>query len=663
MNTSGLGLVQFECDGIFNGQFRWVGTARQTVYMLYNSNRFQLYNDSEGTTPFTYSNSIIATEVIQPIPTSGWQFYGGEANGNITVTTGSCPEYSPLLAEFNVNPNSCINMVNCDGIITVFAQGGLAPYSYSIDGGLSTQTNPEFIYLCPNNYEVIVYDSAGNQLSSVVNVGYLDGVTTYQLSLVDLPGGNNIVTPQYNNTSKAVYIVSTPPIPAGITLSFNLTVSNTKIYQEPGNGTITYALEVEKNGVDLVPTFISNPPVTGNRPNCSPYLETGIAETNSFVITMSGNDIITVNAGSVLTLSNPSAGNNGCTTTLKQTISANITQVSAVGNECSTAIGGSRTLFENSITYVPNAIVTQTPTPTSTQTPTQTATQTPTPTNTKTPTPTPTVTGGLVSFTPGDALYGEGAPYYTQGRINLYRLSDNSSTFLFNIAPIAGASGFAIAMTETKFFAIGSNDTIYEWDITLSPFTQTYNNKTYPIPFPYDISPNGGVLGAIDNTNLLVCYNIGPYAQYPKWTVAKITLNPNGTSTAEALFELGLNKIPYGDIIYTTDNKIILTAASQSTTPTQSFFLLQYAFINGSWTLQVTENISNTADYPTGLTTLNGFITLFTAANGPSQNPPKTYVRKVQNIFPYSNSYVNQFAKTLYDTAQPPSYNTISLIP
>ena len=672
--TTILGPIQFECYGYKNGQFTWFGEWNgKPLYIIWNptNNKWEVYSDSQGNQLFNLGSTslsnygtIIASTSTNAIPVSAWNLYGEESNGNVTVTTGSCPEYPPLSLNLLATNNSCLNMVNCDGSITANAQGGLAPYYYSINGGITTQESPSFNGYCPNNYEVIVYDSAGNQQSSVVNVGYNGSPVTYQLSITNFGSPVSSTVPNVSDNLTQTYkIVSVPPIPVGLTISFNLSISNTKTYQGPGNGTIDNTLIIAKNSTQQTPTFVSNVPVIGNRPNCSPYLETGINQTNSIILTMSYNDEIEITENSNLILTNPSGGDNGCTTKLTQTISANITQVSAVGNECSTAVGGSRTLFENSITYVPNAIVTQTPTPTNTQTPTQTSTQTPTPTNTKTPTPTPTVTSGRVSFTTGDVLYGEGAPYYNQGRINLYRLSDNSSTFLFNLVPIAGATGYAIAMTETKFFVIGQDNTIYEWDITLNPFTQTYNNKTYPIPFPYDISPNGGVLAAIDNTNLLICYNIGPYAQYPKWTVAKITLNPNGTSTAQALFELGLNKIPYGDIIYTTDNKIILTAASQSTTPTQSFFLLQYAFINGSWTLQVTENISNTADYPTGLATLNGFITLFTAANGPSQNPPKTYVRKVENIFPYSNSYVKQFAKTLYDTAQPPSYNTISLIP
>jgi hypothetical protein len=262
-------------------------------------------------------------------------------------------------------------------------------------------------------------------------------------------------------------------------------------------------------------------------------------------------------------------------------------------------------------------------------------------------------------MTTGDALYLEWGPTSYTGRINLYRLSDNSSTFLFNSQPITGGVGFGLGMTETKLFAAGGNDTIFEWDITLSPFTQTYNNKSYSIPHPYDISPSGGVLCAIDNTNLLICNNIGPQTNYPAWTVAKITLNPNGTSTAQSLFVLGQNKKPYGGIIYTTDNKIILLAASISTTPIQNFYILQYAFISGSWTLQKTINISNTIDYPKGLTTMNGFITTFNPYNQ-AQNPVITYVYSIGNSSPYNLNYLKQFSKTLYETAQPPSYNTVS---
>jgi uncharacterized protein (TIGR02145 family) len=371
--TTILGPIQFECYGYKNGQFTWFGEWNgKPIYIIWNpiNNRWELYSDSEGNQLFNLGSTslsnygtIIASTSTNAIPLSAWDVYGGESNTNVTVTTGSCPEYSPLSLNLDATNNSCIGIENCDGSIIANAQGGLAPYDYSINGGITTQQSPSFNNLCPNDYEVIVYDSAGNQQSSVVNIGYNGSPVTYQLSITNFGSPVSSTVPNVSDNLTQTYkIVSVPPIPVGLTISFNLSISNTKTYLGPGNGTIHNTLIITKNSVQQTPTFVSNVPVIGNRPNCSPYLQTGITETNSIILTMSYNDVIEITENSNLILTSPNAGDNRCTTELIQTISSNITQMEVVGNECSTAVGGSRTLLENTITYLPTELEPWTPT-------------------------------------------------------------------------------------------------------------------------------------------------------------------------------------------------------------------------------------------------------------------------------------------------------------
>lgn len=351
-----LGPVQFTCNGLFNGQFSWFGEYfGKPLYILYNSGRYQLYNDDQGTSPYFFENSIVATDIFATIPLSGWQYYGGFASGNVSVSTEPCPEYPPLSLSLFSNNNSCRGMINCDGSITANAQGGVAPYYYSINDGVTTQTSPTFNNLCPNNYIVTLYDSVGNVQSSTVEIGFNTDPITYQLSVVDygtpVVGG---VPNSSTNLTKNYKIQSNPPIPVGTSVTFNLTFSNTKTYSGPGNGTINNTFIVYKNGVQQTPTLVSNTPVVINRPNCSPNLQTGATQTNSITLTMSaGDDFLLIDA-SDLTLTNPlGSAQTNCTTKLTQTVSSNITQVSVSGNECATAIGSQRTVLENSITYIP----------------------------------------------------------------------------------------------------------------------------------------------------------------------------------------------------------------------------------------------------------------------------------------------------------------------
>jgi hypothetical protein len=355
--TEGYGPIQFECDGEINGRFRWVSNNILLIYIIWSpiNNRWTVYEDNQGLIPFTVDGSIISTEVNSIIPISGWQYYGGKAVGDITVTTGLCPVYSPLLLTVSTNDNSCQGMKNCDGSITVLGQGGLAPYYYSINGGVSTQTSPIFNGLCPANYIVTIYDSNGNEQSTSVQIGFNSSPITYQLSVVDfgtpIVGGISNVS---NELTKNYKIQSNPPIPVGTSITFNLTLSNTKTYQGPGNGTINNTLVITKNNVTQTPTFVPNIPVVNNRPNCSPNTETGITQTNTITLTMTSGDDITITEFSSLSLTNPQGSvQTNCTTTLKQLITSNITQVSVIGNECLTAVGGSRNILENSISYVP----------------------------------------------------------------------------------------------------------------------------------------------------------------------------------------------------------------------------------------------------------------------------------------------------------------------
>jgi hypothetical protein len=495
--TTILGPIQFECYGYKNGQFTWFGEWNgKPIYIIWNpiNNRWELYSDSEGNQLFNLGSTslsnygtIIASTSTNAIPVSAWNLYGEESNGNVTVTTGSCPEYSPLSLNLLATNNSCLNMVNCDGSITANAQGGLAPYFYSINGGITTQESPSFNGYCPNDYEVIVYDSIGNQQSSVVNIGYNGSPVTYQLSITNFGSPVSSTVPNVSDDLTQTYkIVSVPPIPVGLTISFNLSISNTKTYQGPGNGTIDNTLVVTKNNVLQTLTFVSNAPVIGTRANCSPDLQTGITQTNSVILTMSYGDEIEITENSNLILTFPEGGDlNRCLTSLIQNISSNITQTEVVGNECSTAVGGSRTLLENSISYIPT---TEPWNPTDIICNVQTLNFT-------------SIKGsGEAAYTTvyvpvdGTRMY---LPMYGTKKINQYSLSVphniNSTITFIGSGPTLPYyfNGMQMSADGTKVFVFGS---AYEavireytlsvpWDITTMS-TSVNASLTYPIPNP-----------------------------------------------------------------------------------------------------------------------------------------------------------------------------------
>ena len=74
-----------------------------------------------------------------------------------------------------------------DGSIMVSASNGLAPFSYSIDGGQSYQSDPLFTNLLPGFYNVVVIDADSTCSSSTeVEVSFNTGVIDLGEAKVEL---------------------------------------------------------------------------------------------------------------------------------------------------------------------------------------------------------------------------------------------------------------------------------------------------------------------------------------------------------------------------------------------------------------------------------------------------------------------------------------------
>jgi hypothetical protein len=200
--------------------------------------------------------------------------------------------------------------------------------------------------------------------------------------------------------------------------------------------------------------------------------------------------------------------------------------------------------------------------PTPTPTATSQSTVTPTPTNTPTPTVTPTSisvqTCSLIFNSDTGGIYG-------------YDSSTNTSTFLYN-----GIGSSDIANTLTKLWLYSS--VIYEYDITLSPWSINFNRN---ISLPVGL---GAGLGAINNTTLISTDGGSDI----------ITLDiTTSAATATVIGSLPLGRIVSGDILQTTTTppKIIVTNQGGD-----GYFLSQYVVVGG---LAVFETEVNIGTYST----------------------------------------------------------------
>jgi hypothetical protein len=236
---------------------------------------------------------------------------------NITVTQGNCPSVIPLSISISKTNSTCPGSKNCDGSISLYAFNGVPPYSYSINNGITYQSSSIFNGLCANNYTVVVQDSDGTIVSGgVVPVGANNTITNYTISTQLL----NVVSYSQQNQVASWKVNITPPIPSGVTVSFQLKVNATQKNNGPGSGTTVNTTTVRKNNVTVTAPAVTTQTQSVLRPNCSPFTTLTTSTTQVYNLTMGYGDSITGTSSSLLTVTSGVTGANGCITSLEQTI-------------------------------------------------------------------------------------------------------------------------------------------------------------------------------------------------------------------------------------------------------------------------------------------------------------------------------------------------------
>jgi hypothetical protein len=315
-----------------------------------------VYSDSEGESPLTFDGSIISSQVIQTIPTSGWNFFGGSQEGIISVTTGDCPDGIPLQVSFQSENSSCQGIRNCNGSISMFAQNGVPPYEYSINGGITYSTNNIFTNLCPNTYSVIARDSLNESQTSSITIGFDSLPVTYQLSLENVEPSTTTSIPNVSQTTTQVMnLVVSPPLPVGLSVTFNLLSTSFFTVNGPGSGINSVIWSVTKNNVPVNTIVGTETQLSqGTRPFCSPNVQTVTSRDYSTLITITNGDVINVASTTTNTITDGQAGSQtNCTTNINTQVTTTISTPTIVGNDCSSVTGGNREVQVNDFTYVP----------------------------------------------------------------------------------------------------------------------------------------------------------------------------------------------------------------------------------------------------------------------------------------------------------------------
>ena len=357
-SSTNYGPLQFNCNGMLNGRTRWT-TSDGQYNVIWNPTRTRWEITGPNTSiPFNPNGGgIFASTSTSLIPDSSWDIVGGLTTYKVSMTQGDCPRVLPLQITTEVNNSSCNTNTSCNGTITVNAQYGYPPYLFSINGGTTLQSSNTFTNLCPGQYNVIVSDSANNTQTVVTNVGFNSQPVTYQLSLSANTSATQVVNlSNYNSRTTYLQVVSTPPLPAGVTITFNMTVSSLKTYNGPGAGDILDVFSITEGGVTKFPSSTQSITQTGDRPNCNPETYTAVTEADTYVLTIGNNSPVLITDTSTLSITAGAAGaQSNCLTNLTQEIYTQFTQASIDGCPCCTVVADNRvnTINTNTVTYTP----------------------------------------------------------------------------------------------------------------------------------------------------------------------------------------------------------------------------------------------------------------------------------------------------------------------
>jgi hypothetical protein len=320
-----LGPLQFTRSTSINGRPSWTyfdGVSNSVLYWNIQLLRWEV-------SPWTLAQGILVSNTTAILPVSGWVAEGNPQNEvSISVSEGTCPAYAPLTATIVTENTTCGDTAPYDGGMTITPSGGIAPYTYSIDNGVTFTTSNVFSQLRNSTYTVVVKDSANNTFSSLAVVGSDANSVNYQISVQT--SGVTIINQNNYQGSWAVEVI--PPIPVGVTLTLTLHVDQNQIVDGPGTGIITGSTFVYKNGVLQSSSNITTNSAVSTRPNCAPEIRGNDTISTPYTITMTNGDVVSGITSSLMSFTDPQVGINGCATNLFQSI--NVVPMSAIMTGC-----------------------------------------------------------------------------------------------------------------------------------------------------------------------------------------------------------------------------------------------------------------------------------------------------------------------------------------
>ena len=147
--------IHFIPDGFYDGYPTWI--SDDSLYSIIwdtVNNRWVLVDNVNNLT-------VINNNPSYP-PLSGWQILGKD--GSVGAYEGECGNLDNLGLTTSINYKGCD--YSCLNSITITGGGGVPPYQYSIDGGVTWVSSPIFQGICNGLYSPQIKDSLGTIVAS-----------------------------------------------------------------------------------------------------------------------------------------------------------------------------------------------------------------------------------------------------------------------------------------------------------------------------------------------------------------------------------------------------------------------------------------------------------------------------------------------------------------
>jgi len=228
----------FNPSGFYNGKNSWLSDD-STVKIIWDTtlNAWKLSGDTLGTT------QVINTNPNYPPINGNWTVLG--QSYSVAANQGVCSPADALTMVYDYTNPGCI----CDGSINITASGGVPPYQYSYNNGVTYLSTPIKDGLCGgDSYQIIVKDSNGDTITQLIQMNGVIPQTSYTVNL-----DTKTIVPITSTSSEYTFELNiSPPLPSGVVLTFDLNLSaifNRTPYNVSANS--SFNSQVIKNGVPI----------------------------------------------------------------------------------------------------------------------------------------------------------------------------------------------------------------------------------------------------------------------------------------------------------------------------------------------------------------------------------------------------------------------------